>query len=216
VAGLRRKRNPWLDIPAADYEGHMSHEAVGQLQALNRIFAEIMVTFEPRRLCVLGCATGNGFEHIRPEVTESVVAVDVNRDYLDVVEDRYRPTLPGLEVVCADATKARIEPASRDHVHAGLVFEYVDVKRVLARAASWLKTGGVLSAVIQLPSAASGPVTDTPYQSLKRLERFMHLVDPAELTGAAEAVGLSERKSFDVGLKRGKKLRVIYFVKRDV
>jgi len=29
-------------------------------------------------------------------------------------------------------------------------------------------------------------------------------------------VGLSERKSFDVDLKQGKRFRVIYYVKKDV
>lgn len=213
---LRRRHSPWFDIPAADYEGHMSHRTVGQLQALNDIFAEIVVTFEPRRLAVLGCATGNGFEHLRPEVTRTVIAVDINARYLDVLDDRYRSRLPGLKVLCADATKADIEPGSLDHVHAGLVFEYVKPKLLLKRAASWLGSGGVLSVVLQLPSPASGPVTDTPYDSLKLLEPVMHLVDPTELTALAKGVELFERKSFDVDLVRGKKFRVNYYVKKHV
>jgi ubiquinone/menaquinone biosynthesis C-methylase UbiE len=213
MAGLRRKRNPWLDIPAGDYEGHMSHDSVGQLQALNRIFAEIVVTFEPRHLAVIGCATGNGFEHIRPEVTESVIAVDINADYLAILEERYRAGLPGLRVVCEDVAKVRIDPDSLDHVHAGLIFEYVDVKPLLKRVAAWLKTGGVLSVVLQMPSPDSTPVTETSYDSLKLLEPVMQLVDPVEVGAEASNVGLSERKSFDVELKQGKKFRVIYFVR---
>jgi SAM-dependent methyltransferase len=210
---VRSKRNPWLDIPAADYEGHMSHEAVGQSQALNQLFAEIMVTFEPRRLAVLGCATGNGFEHIKPEVTESVIAVDINADYLELLEQRYGSNLSGLEVVCVDAVKAKIETDSLDHVHAGLIFEYVTAEPLLKRIASWLKTGGVLSVVLQLASADSGPVTDTPYETLRLLDPAMRLVDPAELAAKAEDFGLSERKSLDIALKQGKKFRVIYYVR---
>ncbi|MGD8413326.1 MAG: class I SAM-dependent methyltransferase [Candidatus Latescibacterota bacterium] len=210
---FRRKRSPWLDIPAADYEGHMSLEWVGQLQALNRLFEEIMVTFEPRRLAVLGCATGNGFEHIDPEVTEAVVAVDINPSYLDVLTDRYGAQLPGLRVVCGDALKANIEPDSLDHVHAGLFFEYVEPKPMLERIVTWLTPGGVLSVALQLPSDRSGPVTDTPYETLELLEPAMRLVDPGALGAAAAGAGLSERKSFDVELKQGKKLRVIYYVR---
>ena len=216
MTGLRRKRNPWLDIPAGDYEGHMSHESVGQLQALNDIFAEIVVTFEPRRLAVLGCATGNGFEHIRPGITESVIAIDINREYLDILMARHLPGLPGLRVIRGDVTGVKIEPGSLDHVHAGLIFEYVKAKRLLKRIASWLQAGGVLSVVLQTPSPDSTPVSDTSYDSLKLLEPVMQLVDSAELTAAANNVGLSERKSFDVDLKQGKRFRVIYYVKKDV
>jgi len=194
----------------------MSHESVGQLQALNRIFAEIVVTFEPHRLAVLGCATGNGFEHIRADVTELVMAIDINREYLDILMNRYLSRLPGLQVICGDVRSVNIEAGSLDHVHAGLIFEYVKAKRLMKRIASWLKTGGVLSVVLQLPSNKSEPVTDTSYDSLKLLEAVMQLVDAAELTTAANDLGLSERKSFDVALKQGKRFRVIYYVKRDV
>jgi SAM-dependent methyltransferase len=216
MARLRRKRNPWLDIPAADYEGHMSHETVGQLQALNEIFREIVTTFEPRRLAVLGCATGNGFEHIRPDVTETVVAVDVNQSYLDIVKERYESKLPGLTLVCDDVLDARLEPGSIDHVHAGLIFEYVKPPRLFKLIARWLKPSGVLSVVIQQSSDRSDPVTDTSYRKLKLLAPLMRLVDSTDLTPAARKVGLSERKSFDVVLQGGKKFRVIYYVKRNV
>lgn len=191
----------------------MSHESVEQLQALNKIFAEIVVTFEPRRLAVLGCATGNGFEHIRPDVTELVVAIDINREFLDVLMSRYLSRLPGLQVICGDVRSVDMEEGSLDHVHAGLIFEYVDAKRMLKRISSWLKPSGVLSVVLQTPSSESAPVTDTPYDSLKLLEPVMRLVDPAEIGDEAGRVELSERKSFDVELKHGKSFRVIYFVK---
>jgi hypothetical protein len=74
----------------------------------------------------------------------------------------------------------------------------------------------VLSVVLQTTSPDSTPVTDTSYDSLKLLEPVMELVDPAELTTTANNVGLSERKSFDVDLKQGKRFRVIYYVKKDV
>ena len=191
----------------------MSHESVGQLQALNRIFAEIVVTFEPRRLAVLGCATGNGFEHIRPEVTELVMAIDINREYLDILMTRHLTRLPGLQVICGDVRSVEIEAGFLDHVHAGLIFEYVKTKRLMKRIAAWLKTGGVMSVVLQLPSSESEPVTDTSYDSLKLLEPVMRLVDPAEVSAEARNVGLLERKSFDVELKQGKKFRVIYYVR---
>ena len=72
------------------------------------------------------------------------------------------------------------------------------VSPLLKRAASWLKTGGVLSVILQLPSEESGPGTDTPFDSLKLLEPAMRLADPAEVTAEAHNPGLARRKSFDV------------------
>jgi ubiquinone/menaquinone biosynthesis C-methylase UbiE len=192
----------------------MSHESVGQLQALNEIFAEIMVTFEPHRMAVLGCATGNGFEHIRLDVTDEVIAVDINPEYLDAVKRRYASGLPGLRLLCSDVADADIEPGTLDHVHAGLIFEYVKAGDLLERAAAWLKPAGVLSVVLQLESAESGPVTETPYESLMLLDPVMKLVDPEVLAAKAEDLGLVRRKSFTVGLPRGKEFQVIYFVKK--
>ena len=36
-------KNPWLDIPLDDYEGHMSSADVGQLQTLNKLFKEVVI-----------------------------------------------------------------------------------------------------------------------------------------------------------------------------
>lgn len=205
--------NPWLDIPAADYEGHMSHESVRQLQALNAVFKGVMDQFGPRRLAVLGCATGNGFEHIQRGVTETVVAIDINAEYLGILKDRYLESLPETTLICGDATDVRFEPRSFDHVHAGLFFEYVDPPRLLGRIASWLDSPGACSVVLQLPSDLSGPVTRTPFNSLEKLTPLMKLVDPDELVATARSVGLVESKSFDVELVHGKKFRVIYLEK---
>jgi SAM-dependent methyltransferase len=183
---------------------------------LNRIFAEIMVTFEPRVLAVLGCATGNGFEHIRPDVTERVFAIDINQEYLDILAERYGSRLPGLHVACNDVKRIHFAPGALDHVHAGLIYEYVRHSGLLKRIANWLKPGGVLSVVFQMPSTDSAPVTHTSYESLKRLEPIMRLVDPEGFSDAADHYGLLERKSFDVELKQGKKFRVIYYVKTHV
>jgi SAM-dependent methyltransferase len=211
----RENRNPWLNIPAGDYEGHMSHESVRQLQALNTIFEGIVDKYRPRRLVVLGCATGNGFEHIRRDVTEVIVGVDVNEEYLDILEHRYMKSLPELELICRDVMDVRFEPRSFDHVHAGLILEYVDPPRILGRIASWLDSPGVCSIVLQLPSHHSAPITQTPYRSLEQLEPLMTLVEPDDLVATARSVGLIETGAYDVDLEQGKKLRVVYLEKSD-
>jgi hypothetical protein len=57
--------NPRLNIPASDYEGHMSSPDVGQLSFLAKTFKESMENHDCRTVVLLGCATGNGLEYIR-------------------------------------------------------------------------------------------------------------------------------------------------------
>ena len=58
-------KNPWLRIPASDYEAHMALPQVSQTQALNKLMASSLAQYTPRSLAVIGCTTGNGFEHIQ-------------------------------------------------------------------------------------------------------------------------------------------------------
>src|SRR5574337_327833 len=156
--------SPWLSIPASDYEAHMSSSAVGQLQYLNGIFRELLVELQPNSVAVLGCATGNGFEHIQP-ATRAVIGVDINPTYLDILRSRFGNRLPGLELVCADIEGCTLESRSLDLIHCALVLEYVNPVIAIEKAAGWLRPGGALSVVLQLPFAGSGPVTETPYTS---------------------------------------------------
>jgi SAM-dependent methyltransferase len=154
-------RNPWLRIPVSDYEGHMGHPAVQQLPYLSAVFQEVLLEFQPKDIAVLGCSTGNGFEHI-PTSTRKIIGVDINPQYLDVVRQRYGDRLPGLDLICADIFNCTIAAHSIDLIHGALIFEYVDPAPAMERVATWLRPGGVFSAVLQLPSADGSPVTETP------------------------------------------------------
>ncbi len=203
--------NPWLSIPAADYEAHMAEGSVAQLQALNRIFHGDLLRHRPRALLVAGCATGNGFEHIDPAVTKRVVGIDINPDYLAILRHRHAARLPHLELVEADLVQATVHPAAFDLVHAALVLEYVDVAAAVERLASWVRPGGVLTVVLQEPSAEAPPVSRTAYPSLLALESLQRLVDPAELTARARAHGLVALDSSRVPLPQGKAFAVLRF-----
>jgi hypothetical protein len=65
--------NPWLDIPEADYIGHMNSPAVGQRPVLGRLLGEALETVRPKVVLVLGCSTGNGLEHVNPAVTSRIL-----------------------------------------------------------------------------------------------------------------------------------------------
>lgn len=196
--------NPWLSIPAADYDGHMGSPGVGQLQFLSRIFAEILAEFEPASLVVLGCATGNGFERVRPERVRRLVGLDINREYIEVCRKRYAARIPRLELVCADLASFELEPRSMDLVHAALFLEYVDPVVVVEKASRWLRPFGLLTVVLQRPAATGGAVSETEYASLKILEPVITLVAPESLAGLAGRYGFREAGAKGVTLESGK------------
>jgi ubiquinone/menaquinone biosynthesis C-methylase UbiE len=191
----------------------MSSDKVGQSPVLNQIFAETVAEFCPLSMAVLGCSTGNGFEHIDPDVTQRVVGIDINPDYLNILEQRHRRRLTQLELVCADIASCRLETRSFDLVHGALIFEYVEPERVLPGLATWLRAGGVLSVVLQLPSPTSNKVSETPYRSLRSLGSIMHLVQPVVFKRIAGRSGLSMLQSREIDLRLGKKFHVATYRK---
>jgi hypothetical protein len=76
---------PWLKIPAEDYESHMSLPDVAQAQALNSLMASALKVYRPDSIAVMGCTTGNGFEHIDQSHTHRVIGVDINTAYLSAL-----------------------------------------------------------------------------------------------------------------------------------
>lgn len=135
-------RNPWLDIPEGDYVGHMSSPAVNQRPMLSRLMGEALEAVRPRSMLVLGCSTGNGLEHVRPEVTSRVNVIDLNPAYLRRLAEQFPNPGLTLDVQCADLAEVALEPEGFDLVHAALVLEYIDWKSLLPRVASTLKPNG--------------------------------------------------------------------------
>jgi SAM-dependent methyltransferase len=205
--------NPWLEIPADDYLGHMASPEVGQSQVLNRLFREALDGVRPRSLLVLGCAHGNGFEHIDPAVTSRVVGVDIHPGYLQRLRERFPAPGFALDLRCADLSGSPFELGAFDLVHAALVLEYVDWSPALTRVAEALGSNGLLSVVLQLPSPTIPAVTPTRFRSLESLEAIFRFVDPEALTSRAGECGLS----FDSGrrepLEAGKSFAVLRFRK---
>src|SRR5450759_4009390 len=95
-------KNPWLDIPLADYEGHMALPNVGQAQLLSDVFAGALTKYAPRSVAVLGCAGGNGLDRVSSKVTERVVGVDLNPDYVQQARTLFDHQIPLLELLVGD------------------------------------------------------------------------------------------------------------------
>ena len=87
--------NPWLRIPASDYEGHMSSPNVDQQPFLAQTFEESLDKHDSSAIALLGCATGNGLEYVNKDATQRVTAIDINPEYLEILRQRYEESIPG-------------------------------------------------------------------------------------------------------------------------
>jgi SAM-dependent methyltransferase len=204
-------KNPWVDIPEADYVGHMSSPEVGQHEVLNRMLGDALRSVRARCVLVLGCSSGNGVEHVDPAVTSRVVGVDVNAAYLQQFAARYQNPAFTLDLRCADLDACRFDAGTFDLVHAALVFEYVAWRELLPRIVEALCPQGVVNIVLQLPSSMSPAVTPTTFSILRSLETIFRFVDPALLVADATKLGLRLDLRRTVQLESGKAFEVLRF-----
>jgi SAM-dependent methyltransferase len=156
---------------------------------------------------MLGCAGGNGFECIAPEVTRRVVGVDLNGRYLHEVRARFGTKFERLELVEDDLQTHAVAFTPVDLVYAALILEYVDVEVTLRRMRDFLNPGGVLVTVVQLPSADLPAVTPSPFPSLEALEAVMQFVAPKDLRAIAESNGLRQLSSATRQTQTGKQFQ---------
>src|SRR5450432_1441858 len=177
------ERNPWLQIPADDYEAHM--DAVGQSAVLRVLFADAYAERRPRRVAVLGCTTGGDLEQVDPGVTEVVVGIDLNPDYLEIARRRSGALGSGLHLVRGDVLEAELSGGPFDLVHAALLLEYVEPAALFRRIHRWLTPDGICSVVTQEPTAGLPSVSPTEYESLQRLATCMTLRDADEIVHLA-------------------------------
>lgn len=197
--------SPWLDLALQDYERHMAH--VGQAQVLAQIFAQALGELKPHRVAVLGAAGGNGFDRLAGSAALSIVAVDINPDYLRELRLRHRDHIQNLQTVCGDLADPSLDFLPVDYIHAALVFEYVNPARVLQRVGDWLNPEGTLGVVLQLPGTA--PVSPSPFHSsLEKLGPAITLQDPERFRQMADAAGLAEASGRTHTLPCGKRFHI--------
>jgi hypothetical protein len=184
---------------------------VAQAQLLTEVFGEVLKEYSPRSIGVIGCAGGNGFEKINPEITRRVVGMDINPDYIAQTRIRFHDRVPTLELHVGDIQTDKTVFSPVDVVFAALVFEYVDVAAALNTIRSMLNLGGVLVSLIQLPSAEASVVTASPYSSIQALAHCMRLVSPAGLRELAVSRGFESGQSRVVESCGGKRFHVHSF-----
>ena len=203
--------NPWLDIPLADYEGHMSLPEVGQAPLLAQIFDSAVKRWSPANIALIGCAGGNGFERLAAGTLDRLVGVDVNPDYIEQARGRHAWRLPNIELLCADVQSRSLRYGPVDFTYAALLFEYVDMAAALDTLKRNSRPNARLTTVVQLAHSTLTPVSRSPYRSLGRLESIMKLVAPEKLRDAAAQVGFAHDDSEILTLASGKQFCVQNF-----
>lgn len=196
--------NPWLAIPAADYDAHM--RAAGQAAVLRDLFGQVFARACPRRLALLGCTTCDDLAALDADSIDTVVGVDVNSGYLDIARDRWRSFGSRLHLMCADVMDTVLPAGAYDLVHAALLLEYVDASVLLKRIHGWLSPGGISSLVTQEPSDESPAVSTTGVRSLEALAGRMTLRPAVEVARLATAAGFRILSQEVVACPGGKRL----------
>lgn len=206
---------PWLTIPLEDYEQHMALPCVGQSELMSDAIAEALNQHQPRSLVIAGCAGGNGFERVIGANVQHVIGIDINERYVQIAQQRFGHRIPALRLIIGDieTTEFNFEPV--ELVFAGLLFEYVDTTRALKKIRSMLLPGGVLKAVLQLPSQVE-TVTPSPYRSLELLSPILRLVPPNRFSSDAAEAGFSLLSCQTVPAKGGKLFAVQSLRANDV
>lgn len=196
--------NPWLNIPASDYEGHMSLPEVNQLSFLGDVLKESLAKYGNSSVAYLGCSTGNGLEYIRNEKTHKLTAIDINPEYLEILRNRYQSRIPSLEIIEANLNDFKGHVQQYSLIFAGLLFEYLAPGPLLKKISNWLEKAGVMVVVLQLQDKHTKKVSDTPYSSLKQLDPIMNLVSDQDFKLMAKESGLKELEGKRVTLESGK------------
>jgi SAM-dependent methyltransferase len=196
--------NPWLEIPLADYEGHVALPEVGQAAFLADALERLARQHAPQSVAVIGCAGGNGFSRLAALNIPRVVGIDLNPAYLAEAERRHAGSFPKLELICCDIASAECQIEPVDFAFAGLIFEYADTVASLRSIRRMLRPGAALAAFLQLPHPDIAAVTPSPFTSLTKLAPLMRLVPPARFHEAAGQAGFNLRSSLRRLLPSGK------------
>jgi len=201
--------NPWKSIKLSDYENHMSLDTVKQLQVLNSMMKEQLSIYPVNNVMILGIAGGNGLEHIDTEKYSIVYGIDVNYEYLQEVQKRYKKLNGILKCLCLDLITETVELPASDLIIANLLIEYIGYE-CFQKAVRQVNPEYV-SCGIQI-NIDDEFVSDSPYlRSFKGLNSVHHQMKTDELIKKMYDINYKCISSVEHLLPNGKKLVQIDF-----
>lgn len=203
--------NVWNEIPLEDYELHMLHKSVGQLQLLNNLTKKYLEQLKPEILMFLGIAGGNGLEHIDNKITKQVYGIDINQMYLNETEKRFRGQLPNLHLLNTDICSNNNEIITKANlIWAALIFEYVDIPKSIHFLENNLSEEGNVVITIQSNNGKTS-VSETGVESLKLLSNNFHLVEKEHLIKQMISNNFILKEEEENNLPNGKSFLTLLF-----
>lgn len=209
--------NVWNTIPLEDYEKHMQHETVGQLQLLNKLTMNYLKLIHPKTIIFLGIAGGNGLEHIDSSITPYVFGIDINKKYLEETQKRFKDQLPNLKLFNLDisSSKNKMTIARADLIWAALIFEYLEIKNCFEFIRNNIHDNGHLIVTIQSNNGA-GSVSQTGIETIKSVGQIFRLIDENELLSFADKFGFVKTDFEENILPNKKSLKTYVFIKQRI
>jgi len=196
--------NPWVKIKLSDYESHMKLDNVMQLQALNGMMKTQFKIKDAKSILILGVAGGNGLEHIDLSHVEKVYGIDINADYLNECQQRYKKLNGIAEYLCEDLTEKDVCLPYADLVIANLFIEYIgyDCFQNIIKKISPL----AVSCIIQVNMDESF-VSNSPYiHAFDKLIYVHHNIEETKLSLTMKDIGYGIMNRSEQDLPNGKKL----------
>jgi len=206
--------NVWKKIPLEDYELHMQHASVGQLQLLNDLTKKYLEKLNPEKAIFLGVAGGNGLEHIDNKVTKEVFGIDINQDFLDETAKRYKNQIIKLSLLNIDISSSKSEKlAKANFIWAALIFEYVETDICFEFINNNIKENGYLVVTIQENNGVTS-VSQTGIETIKSAGKIFRIVSESELLTSADKFGLCKIDFEENILPNKKSLKTYTFLKK--
>jgi hypothetical protein len=205
--------SPWLAIPLADYERHMSAASVAQAAMLADTLRLLVEAYRPKSLTLLGSAGGNGMECIDPLVTRRVVAVDINAAYLRECSARHAARFDKFEAVHCDLSAGLPFADPVDLVYAALVVEYIEQDSFLDYAPLLVTNDGRIAFVFQNHDGRESTVTDSGVLSVQTLGQVHTPVDVAKVMDVLQTRGMGVEDRLVIASAPGKRFTLLVMAK---
>ncbi len=173
---INQSNTIWNQVSLDDYENHMKHDSVGQLQLLNLLTKQYLSVHKPRNPLFLGIAGGNGLEHIDPTFVNQVVGIDINEAYLKQTEIRFQVKLPQLKLIKCNVDETTECFIQSDFIWAALFLEYVDLTNCIRFMLNNITEHGVVIVTIQLNNG-NGAVSQSGIEGVKVLSGQFKSID---------------------------------------
>ena len=211
--------NAWCKITPEQYDAHMSHLAVAQTQALNRITREQLELLPVERrpgstAAILGITNGNGLEHVLPLDIGAVIGIDINEPFLDECRARYPEVRQRLRLYALDLTRDTDEASALlsgcDLIIANLLIKHIGLDIFMRIVDGLPRHGQIVSCVIQVDPDGTA-LSHSGYEHVfTGVSRQRADESEASVVPAMETAGFAPTGRFVYDLPNGKQ-----FVRMD-